>query len=244
VPERLTLVLGAKIERNVYTGVEVQPNVRALWAPSDRQSVWSAVTRGVRTPSALENGGDIAAAVMPGPGGLPIVATVIGRRTPNPEELWATEIGYRRRWSTVSLDFSVFRNSYRHLFSLTPGPVAMTAGLSSTPYLEAPYVIDDRLRGRAYGVEASATWRVRQGWTLIGGYTHLDVDLTSGGVEVGLRGTTARAIRSCCDRSPRWARGGKPTPRFTRSAAPTPATSRPTRASTCASAGRRRACSR
>jgi iron complex outermembrane receptor protein len=181
VPERLALTLGMKIERNGYSGVELQPNVRAMWSVTDRDSIWSAVTRGVRTQSLFENGANVKLAAAPGPQGLPVVIMVIGQGTPDVESVWATEVGYRRHWSTVSIDVSAFRNRYGTLFSLNPGAPELV--LEATPFVRVPYVVGTDLRGRAYGVEASGTWRARQGWTLTAGYTFLDVELTSDGVE-------------------------------------------------------------
>ena len=181
VPERLALTLGMKVERNVYSGVELQPNVRAMWSVSERDSIWTAVTRGVRTPSLLENGANVKIASAPGPQGLPAVITVIGNGTAEIESLWATEVGYRRHWSTVSVDVSAFRNHYGSLFSLNPGAPDLV--VAPTPFLRVPFYVASDLRGRAYGVEAAGTWRARQGWTLTAGYTWLGVQLTSDGVE-------------------------------------------------------------
>jgi iron complex outermembrane receptor protein len=185
VPERLTLTLGMKVERNPYTGFQLQPNVRALWALSARQSIWSAVTRGVRPPSLFEKDASVDVAVAPGPQGLPVVLTVVGQGTPEAEELWATEVGYRRQWSTVSLDVTAFHNHYDHLLSLTPGTPGFVS--AAVPFIRAPYLVDDKLRGRAYGAETWATWRARPGWTLTAGYTFLDLALTSNGSEQELR---------------------------------------------------------
>jgi len=185
VPERLTLTLGMKVERNIYTGVEFQPNVRALWALSSRDSVWAAQTRGVRTPSLLENGANVDVAAAPGPQGLPVVIAVMGAGTPYAERLWASEVGYRRHWSTVSFDISAFRNDYAHLLSLTPSTPVFVP--SAMPFVRQPYAIDSDLHGYGYGVEASGTWRARQGWTLTAGYTYLTLDLTSDGIERDLR---------------------------------------------------------
>jgi iron complex outermembrane receptor protein len=184
VPDRLALTLGMKIERNVYSGVELQPNVRAMWSISDRDSIWTAVTRGVRTPSLFENGANVKLAAAPGPQGLPAVIMVIGHGPPDAESLWATEVGYRRHWSTVAIDVSGFRNHYGRLFSLNPGAPELV--LEPTPFVRVPYLIEADLRGRAYGLEASGTWRARQGWTLTAAYTFLDVELTSNGVEQAL----------------------------------------------------------
>jgi len=54
IEDRFKITLGSKLEHNDYTGIEVQPSVRALWTPSDRQSLWAAVSRAVRTPSPAE----------------------------------------------------------------------------------------------------------------------------------------------------------------------------------------------
>ena len=181
LPDRLALTLGMKVERNGYSGVELQPNVRAMWAVSERDSIWTAVTRGVRTQSLFENGANVKVAAAPGPQGLPAVIMVVGQDSPDVESVWATEVGYRHHWSTVSIDVSAFRNHYGTLFSLNPGAPALV--LEPTPYVRVPYLVGNDLRGRAYGVEASGTWRARQGWTLTAGYTFLDVELTSDGVE-------------------------------------------------------------
>src|SRR6185503_11336247 len=54
LPERWYLTVGGKLEHNDYTGFEVQPSVRLAWRPSGEQTVWSAVSRAVRTPSRVD----------------------------------------------------------------------------------------------------------------------------------------------------------------------------------------------
>ena len=181
LPERLTLTLGLKVERNSYTGVELQPNLRALWAVSSRDSVWASATRGVRTPSLLENGANVDVAAGPGPQGLPVVLAVVGNGTRQAERVWAAEAGYRRHWSRVSLDVSAFRNDYAHVLSLTAAAPQFVA--AATPFVRVPFIVSADLVGVAHGVESAATWRAREGWTLIGGYTFLEVALTSNGAE-------------------------------------------------------------
>jgi outer membrane receptor protein involved in Fe transport len=139
----------------------------------------------VRTPSLLENGANIDVSAAPGPQGLPIVIAVVGQGVPEAERLWASEIGYRRQWSTVSLDVSAFRNSYAHLSSLAPSTPEFVA--AAIPFVRVPYLIADDLQGTGYGVEAAGTWRVRRGWTLTAGYTFLALDLTSNGAEQDVR---------------------------------------------------------
>lgn len=51
--EKLFLTLGSKFEHNDYTGFEYQPNARLSWLPTERQTLWAAVSRAVRTPARL-----------------------------------------------------------------------------------------------------------------------------------------------------------------------------------------------
>src|SRR5206468_6357030 len=54
VQEKLSLVLGSKFEHNDFTGFELQPSGRLLWRPVPRHTIWTAVSRAVRTPSRAE----------------------------------------------------------------------------------------------------------------------------------------------------------------------------------------------
>ena len=185
VPERLALTLGLKVERHPNIGLEPQPNVRALWSIGPRDAVWAAVTRGVRTPSVFEQDDDADVLAIPGDDGLPIVMSVLGRGLTRAERLWATEIGYRRHWSTVSVDVSAFRNRYADLTSLAPGEPELI--VAPTPFVRMPFYVESALHGQAYGLEAAGTWRTRPGWTLTASYTYLTVDLDSNGAEKLLR---------------------------------------------------------
>jgi iron complex outermembrane receptor protein len=49
VPDR-----GVKLERSTFTGFQVLPNLRVAWQPDDRNLVWAAVSRAVRTPSRID----------------------------------------------------------------------------------------------------------------------------------------------------------------------------------------------
>jgi iron complex outermembrane receptor protein len=49
--EHLQITLGARLEHNTYTGLEVQPNARLGWTVHENALLWSSVSRAVRTPS-------------------------------------------------------------------------------------------------------------------------------------------------------------------------------------------------
>src|SRR5688572_20657279 len=53
-PSRLFLILGTKLERNDYTGIEVQPTARVRWMASGNQMIWGAVSRAVRLPTRFD----------------------------------------------------------------------------------------------------------------------------------------------------------------------------------------------
>ena len=66
VDQRVWLTLGSKLERNDYTGGELQPSVRVLWAPSTRAVDLDG--RFARRPHALASGEQSAADRIPGGG--------------------------------------------------------------------------------------------------------------------------------------------------------------------------------
>ena len=56
VRDRLSFTVGTKVERNSFSGFEVQPSGRLAWTPDAEHTVWASVTRAVRTPSRIEDG--------------------------------------------------------------------------------------------------------------------------------------------------------------------------------------------
>jgi iron complex outermembrane receptor protein len=51
VPNRLRLMLGYKFENNNYSGSDHQPSVRLAWLATPDQTIWTAISKAVRTPS-------------------------------------------------------------------------------------------------------------------------------------------------------------------------------------------------
>src|SRR6266446_638814 len=120
VDNRLRLTIGTKLEHNTFTGFEVEPNARLLWTLSPNQSVWTAVSRAVRTPALTEEGLRLNSQVIPpttpllNPTPFPAVVAVFGcgrgsalpcTHQFNSEDLLAYELGYRvQATSNLSLD--------------------------------------------------------------------------------------------------------------------------------------------
>ena len=173
---RLRLTLGAKLEHNSFTDLELQPTVRLLRTPDARHSAWVSVSRAVRTPSRGERDAVLHQAAQPGPGGLPLVVTIVGNDTLRSETLVANEAGYRfQPTDRVSLDVAASYNVHRRLrASEREAPYLDNTSL---PRLILPVSIRNAARGEAYGLELAASWTVVPRWKLAGSYTGLDLQV-------------------------------------------------------------------
>src|SRR6185437_781654 len=69
VNDQLYFTLGSKLEHNDYTGFEYSPSGRLAWTPAERQMIWAAVSRAVRTPSRIDR--DFSLSVAPG---VPVIS--------------------------------------------------------------------------------------------------------------------------------------------------------------------------
>jgi iron complex outermembrane receptor protein len=166
IPERLGVTLGSKFEHNDFTGFELQPSIRAWWAPAARQTLWASVSRAVRTPSRAES--DLRLNPAPPVPIPPGRLTVFGNPEMVAEELLAYEIGYRAQPAErLTFDLALFYNEYENLRSLerlVPGPVS-------------PSTVANNLSGETYGAELSATVQAARPWRVQGGYTFLEMHL-------------------------------------------------------------------
>jgi iron complex outermembrane receptor protein len=111
IPRKLELTVGTKFLYNDYSKFEFQPSARIAFTPSQRHTLWGAVSRSVRTPSRFET--DLSAGTALGtPGGIF-----------NSEKVIAYEVGYRTRIAErVSLSLATFYNHYTDLRSINTNP--------------------------------------------------------------------------------------------------------------------------
>jgi iron complex outermembrane receptor protein len=155
--DRLHLTVGTKVEHTEYTGVEFEPSVRLAWTPGAEQTIWSAISRAVRTPSRIDR--DLYSPATPPyriAGGSNVVS----------EKLTAYELGYRAQVSPqLALSVATFFNDYSNLRSLEP----------LNPPLAFPVEQSSGLRGHSAGAELTADWRATSAWRLRAGYTELRV---------------------------------------------------------------------
>jgi iron complex outermembrane receptor protein len=182
VDNRLRLTLGSKFEHNTFTGFEIEPNARLLWTLSPNQSVWTAVSRAVRTPALTEEGLRLNSQVIPpgtpgNPAPFPAVVAVLGNPKFNSEDLLAYELGYRvQASSNLSFDIATFYNNYSGLRSAEPG-VPFLEGSPVPTNIVVPFVAANRMSGGTYGVELFADWKVLPVWRVTGSYSYLQMDI-------------------------------------------------------------------
>lgn len=164
-PKELYLTLGSKFEHNSFSGFNMQPSARLAWYPDNKQTVWGAVSRAVRTPSITEHS-NMALNVLAVP---PDMYQLRSSKSFNSEELVAYEIGYRvKPTDTLTLDSTAFINDYDKLATLEPG---------APDGIYIPFYYSNLGKGRAYGFETSANWDVTSEWSLLANYSYINLTL-------------------------------------------------------------------
>jgi iron complex outermembrane receptor protein len=175
--DRISVILGVKIEHDYFSGWQPQPTARVLWAPNQRHSAWAAVSRATRTPTVFEE--DItsevySASAAASPYGLPSVGLLTGSSTFQPEIMTSYEIGYRTQPSPrFSIDVATFYDSYKQLESGSIGTPSLF--FSPQVYLLVPVPFSNDTKAGAIGAEVSFLYHPFSRWKLAGSYSHLDI---------------------------------------------------------------------
>jgi iron complex outermembrane receptor protein len=153
--DQLFLTIGSKFEHNDYSGFEFQPNIRLAWLPVTHQTIWTAVSRAVRSPSRADT-----ELFLPG---LPPFILRGGGSGFESETVIAYELGYRAELTRrLAVSVSTFFNDYDDIRSLEPIP--------GSP---GQLIVSNGLAAKTYGTELSLTWQATDWWRLRGGYTFL-----------------------------------------------------------------------
>ncbi|HXO37754.1 MAG TPA: TonB-dependent receptor, partial [Candidatus Acidoferrum sp.] len=177
LPDLLRLTVGTKIEGNSYSGANLQPTARLLWTPNQKNSIWAAVSRAVRTPAGLERSLHVDLAAFPGDGGIVNVIRLDGNPAQRSENLIAYELGYRfQPTHKVSFDWTTFYNHYTDLRS-EENPSSFLETVPGPPHLVIPTTFGNDLYGKSFGAEIASTWMAATGWKLLATYSWLDVSL-------------------------------------------------------------------
>jgi iron complex outermembrane recepter protein len=152
ITPELDLTLGAKLDRNTYTGTEFLPSARLAWRHRPGAMVWSALSRAVRAPARLDR-----EFFIPGVAGGPDFRSEVSR---------VFELGYRAQAGpSFSWSATAFYHDHDRQRSLAPVPGGT--------------VIANDLEGHTSGVEGWASWRVSDRVRLHGGLTRLSQSLNA-----------------------------------------------------------------
>jgi iron complex outermembrane recepter protein len=180
VDHRVSLTLGTKFLRTNFTGsgVELEPSVRLLWTPTERQTVWAAYTHALRTPSDAEGNFNLTGFISTTANGTPYFARFNANPNFASEQLNGYELGVRRLLGrNIYLGLAGFYNHYHDLFSedLT-GPTFLEAN-PAPPHFLLPAQFRNGLLGFTKGFEFVPEWRPTGYWRLRGSYSYLHMNL-------------------------------------------------------------------
>jgi iron complex outermembrane receptor protein len=169
VPDHLFLTIGVKLEHNYYTGFGTMPGARAAWTPTQRHTLWAAISKTERTPAETDAAIRAGVGEFPGPGGIPVLLTLFGNPRVDNEESVDYEMGYRTMVSQeLSIDFTAYYNNYSH--QETSEPSTPFFANTPPPHLVLPLIYENLMHGETHGVEIALNWKATNRWTLSPGY--------------------------------------------------------------------------
>jgi iron complex outermembrane receptor protein len=145
----VSIIPGIKIERSTFTGWQGLPSMRLAWQADERNLLWGALSRAVRTPSRIDRSLT----------NLPLLAPATNFES---EKLVALEGGYRGQpLANATLSFTAHHNWYDDIRTteLTNGAL--------------PIQLRNGIRGRSWGIEAWGTVLLTEGWRFSLGGTRL-----------------------------------------------------------------------
>lgn len=158
--ETLQLTLGVKVEDNDFTGTEVQPSVRLAWTPTEDSTLWSSLSRSVRTPNRLDDDILIISPASP-------TFFIEGNREFESEEVITLELGYRTSITEkLSFDGTVFWNDYDQLRG-----VDYTGSPPQNPRIE------NSREGIGRGLEVLLHYAANPNWAMYFGGSFFDLNL-------------------------------------------------------------------
>lgn len=187
--ETLKLTIGSKVEHNDYTGLEYQPSARLLWHVTQQDTLWSAISRAVRTPSYTDTGFSLNTPIGP-----VNKLSIQGNPEVISETVLAYEIGYRTQpMDKLSLDVATFYNQYDHLLT--------TENLPPTSNFIAGFTFPQTFANKAiantYGIETALDWQAMDYWKIRASHTYLkmNLDLVDSSTDIASPGTINNSPR-------------------------------------------------
>jgi iron complex outermembrane receptor protein len=166
IPNRLRVLAGSKFEGHPSSGIQYQPQARAVWTVNRAHSFWGSFSRAVHDPSHSENDLNTISGVTVGPGGVTIVR-VVGDSHLGSEHLRAYELGYRLQTrSTLSFDLATYYNSYEHLIELATSQVQVFPGQTLITQTATNETAAMGGTAQTHGAELSANWQPIRRWMI------------------------------------------------------------------------------
>lgn len=167
------IILGTKIEYNDYTGVEIQPTARVSYKPKSNQTIWSAVSRAVRTPTRISDGIDVYSAAVYNPEvPFPIIPHAVGNKGLSAEEIFSYELGYRYEPSKIaSIDIALFYTTSRDLIGSRDSDSYFEPHYGA---LVVPTTFVNAGSATSSGIEVASHLHPWEPWDLALGFTFLD----------------------------------------------------------------------
>ncbi|PIE63355.1 MAG: TonB-dependent receptor [Desulfobacter postgatei] len=170
--DEIKLTIGSKFEHNDYTGLEIQPSTRLLWAPGEHHRLWAAVSRATRIPSRVEANALVylcgkVQPKSPRNNPSPLYRRFVNNEDQAAETLWAWEAGYRFfPQQNLSIDLALFFNDYQNLRIYSP---------QDSNY---DVVLSNMSNARSWGAEIAVdlTTSRKTQWTLAYSLTYHDYD--------------------------------------------------------------------
>jgi iron complex outermembrane receptor protein len=150
--KNVDLTLGVKLDRNIYTGTEILPNVRFAWKPASDQLLWASASRAVRAPSRIDKEfffpGNPPYLITGGPDFVSEISNVF-------------EVGYRAQpTNAASFSVTVFHHRHENLRSGEQQP-------------DGSFQVQNGTAGWTTGLEAWGNLQVTRRWRLSGGLVEL-----------------------------------------------------------------------
>lgn len=190
--DHLYLIAGTKVERNEYSGIEWQPNLRMRWRLDERQMLWAAVSRAVHTPSRTDRDGYVVSSVSRA-GATIVVPRIEGSPDVEPEWVLAREIGWRIHPDERSEFYvAAFHSRHRNLMT-----IEREAAYNDGPYRIQPLVFHNLANATTHGLEWNAVWRPTDAWRLRVSQTllRMDIDREAGSTDTSIETETGRSPR-------------------------------------------------
>lgn len=166
MPHNTEVTVGAKLEHNTYSGLEFMPNLRLTWRPAADLTLWTALSRALRTPSRLDVDYSTPA--------------IVGNPQYQAEVTHVIEAGFRSQpMANLSYTVTAFHNFLDRVRSIEPATGRLTLG--------------NGIEGHSNGAAVWGTWQAATNWRLAAGasWQKLSLERKAGSLDSGLGITSA-----------------------------------------------------